>query len=45
MVLPEHHFHSLFLNLQGAEILADTFPETILSKLSNILCEYYKQSS
>ena len=33
------------MNLQGAELLADTFPETILSKLSNIRREYYDKAA
>jgi len=41
ILLPESHFRSLFLNLQGAELLLGAFPEAVLTRLSHIPSHYY----
>jgi hypothetical protein len=45
VLLPEHHFRSLHLNLQGAEYLFGTFPEAIKERLSRIKRHDYDKNA
>ena len=45
VLLPEHHFRSLHLNLQGAEYLFGTFPEAIKERLSRIKQHDYDKNA
>jgi len=45
VLLPEYHFRSLHLNLQGAEYLFGTFPEAIKERLSRIKRQDYDKNA
>jgi len=45
ILLPEYHFRSLHLNLQGAEYLFGTFPEAIKEQLSQIKRQDYDKNA
>ena len=40
-LLPTHHFCSLYLNLQGAELILGAFPEAVRHQLTSIKCTTY----
>jgi len=40
-LLPTHHFCSLYLNLQGTELIFGAFPEAVRHQLTSIKCTTY----
>ena len=45
ILLPEHHFCTLHLRLQGAEYLFGTFPEAIKERLSRLKQDEYDKQA
>jgi len=45
VLLPEHHFRSLYLNLQNAELILGAFPEAVKERLSRIKCHQYDKNA
>jgi len=45
VLLLEHHFCSLHLNLQNAEIILEAFPEAVKEQLSHIKSHQYNKNT
>jgi hypothetical protein len=45
ILLPEHHFCSLHLNLQNAELILEAFPEAVKERLLRIPCHQYNKNA
>ena len=45
VLLPEHHFRSLYLNLQNAELILGAFPEAVKERLSRIKRHQYDKNA